>query len=79
MMVLAIYIIILLAIYAAPLTFTCPCVMDHHSLGPRPDIIGRRGAPMVRCSVLRLHHVIQLTVLMIPVCCSVTSVDIIPW
>ncbi|KAG7224687.1 hypothetical protein INR49_011484 [Caranx melampygus] len=46
-MVLVIYIIILLAIYAAPLTFTCPCIMDRHSLGPRPDIIGRRGAPML--------------------------------
>uniref|UniRef100_A0A4W6E1I5 Glycerophosphodiester phosphodiesterase domain containing 5 n=1 Tax=Lates calcarifer TaxID=8187 RepID=A0A4W6E1I5_LATCA len=46
-MVLLIYIIILLAIYLAPLTFTCPCIMDRHSLKPRPDIIGRRGAPML--------------------------------
>lgn len=46
-MVLLIYIFILLALYLAPLTFTCPCIMDRHSLKPRPDIIGRRGAPMV--------------------------------
>uniref|UniRef100_A0A3Q4ASN4 GP-PDE domain-containing protein n=1 Tax=Mola mola TaxID=94237 RepID=A0A3Q4ASN4_MOLML len=47
MIVLLIYIIILLALYLAPLTFTCPCVMDRHKLKPRPDIIGRRGAPML--------------------------------
>ncbi|XP_031166796.1 glycerophosphodiester phosphodiesterase domain-containing protein 5 isoform X1 [Sander lucioperca] len=46
-MVLLIYIVILLALYLAPLTFTCPCIMDRHSLRPRPDIIGRRGAPML--------------------------------
>ncbi|XP_049447492.1 glycerophosphodiester phosphodiesterase domain-containing protein 5 isoform X1 [Epinephelus fuscoguttatus] len=46
-LVLLIYIIILLALYLAPLTFTCPCIMDRHGLGPRPDIIGRRGAPML--------------------------------
>ncbi|XP_069021234.1 glycerophosphodiester phosphodiesterase domain-containing protein 5 isoform X4 [Embiotoca jacksoni] len=46
-MVLLIYILILLALYLAPLTFTCPCIMDRHSLKPRPDIIGRRGAPML--------------------------------
>nr|XP_057942969.1 glycerophosphodiester phosphodiesterase domain-containing protein 5 isoform X3 [Doryrhamphus excisus] len=47
MMVLIIYIIILLALYLAPLTFTCSCIMDHHGLKPRPDVIGRRGAPML--------------------------------
>ncbi|KAM3868887.1 glycerophosphodiester phosphodiesterase domain-containing protein 5 [Diretmus argenteus] len=46
-MVLLIYVGILLALYAAPLTFTCPCIMDRHSLRPRPDVIGRRGAPML--------------------------------
>ncbi|XP_075876040.1 glycerophosphodiester phosphodiesterase domain-containing protein 5 isoform X1 [Nelusetta ayraudi] len=47
MIVLLLYIVILLVLYLAPLTFTCPCVMDRHSLRPRPDIIGRRGAPML--------------------------------
>ncbi|XP_033955229.1 glycerophosphodiester phosphodiesterase domain-containing protein 5 isoform X4 [Pseudochaenichthys georgianus] len=45
--VLVIYIIILLAVYLAPLTFSCPCIMDRHTLRPQPDIIGRRGAPML--------------------------------
>ncbi|XP_076017519.1 glycerophosphodiester phosphodiesterase domain-containing protein 5 isoform X2 [Genypterus blacodes] len=45
--VLLIYVLILLALYLAPLTFTCPCIMDRHSLRPRPEIIGRRGAPML--------------------------------
>ncbi|XP_033970258.1 glycerophosphodiester phosphodiesterase domain-containing protein 5 isoform X3 [Trematomus bernacchii] len=45
--VLVIYFIILLAVYLAPLTFSCPCIMDRHTLRPRPDIIGRRGAPML--------------------------------
>lgn len=47
MMVLAVYIIILVALYLAPLLFTCPCVMDRHSLRARPEVIGRRGAPML--------------------------------
>lgn len=47
MMVLVVYAIILLTLYLAPLMFTCPCVMDRHSLRARPEIIGRRGAPML--------------------------------
>ncbi|KAF7663041.1 hypothetical protein LDENG_00219950 [Lucifuga dentata] len=47
LIVLLIYMCILLALYLAPLTFTCPCIMDRHSLKPRPGIIGRRGAPML--------------------------------
>lgn len=63
-MVLVVYIIILLALYLAPLTFTCPCIMDRHSLKPRPDIIGRRGAPMVSWCFARPHCLIQLIVQM---------------
>ncbi|XP_057677454.1 glycerophosphodiester phosphodiesterase domain-containing protein 5 isoform X2 [Corythoichthys intestinalis] len=47
MMVLITYIIILMALYVAPLSFSCPCVMDSRILKPRPDVIGRRGAPML--------------------------------
>ncbi|XP_029925653.1 glycerophosphodiester phosphodiesterase domain-containing protein 5 isoform X3 [Myripristis murdjan] len=47
MMVLLIYIGILVALYLAPLTFTCPCIMDRHTLQTRPEIMGRRGAPML--------------------------------
>ncbi|XP_040929737.1 glycerophosphodiester phosphodiesterase domain-containing protein 5 isoform X7 [Betta splendens] len=46
-MVLLVYVIILIAVYLAPLMFTCPCIMDQHRLKPRPDIIGQRGAPML--------------------------------
>ncbi|XP_044078692.1 glycerophosphodiester phosphodiesterase domain-containing protein 5 isoform X2 [Siniperca chuatsi] len=46
-MVLVSYIFILLALYLVPLTFNCPCIMDRHGLKPRPDVIGRRGAPML--------------------------------
>lgn len=68
--VLLLYIIILLALYLAPLTFTCPCIMDRHSLKPRPDIIGRRGAPMVSWCFSRPHCLILLIVQMddVPLC-----------
>ncbi|KAM9729688.1 glycerophosphodiester phosphodiesterase domain-containing protein 5 isoform 2-T3 [Menidia menidia] len=45
--VLLVYFMILLALCAAPLTFTCPCIMDRSTLKPRPEITGRRGAPML--------------------------------
>ncbi|XP_041865176.1 glycerophosphodiester phosphodiesterase domain-containing protein 5 [Melanotaenia boesemani] len=47
MMVLVVYFLILLAVCLAPLTFTCPCIMDRSTLKPRPNVIGRRGAPML--------------------------------
>ncbi|XP_030294826.1 glycerophosphodiester phosphodiesterase domain-containing protein 5 isoform X2 [Sparus aurata] len=46
-MVLLVYALVLVALYLVPLTFNCPCIMDRHRLKPRPDIIGRRGAPML--------------------------------
>ncbi|KAM9348658.1 glycerophosphodiester phosphodiesterase domain-containing protein 5 [Symphorus nematophorus] len=60
-MVLLIYIIILVTVYLAPLMFTCPCVMDRHSLKPRPDIIGRRGAPMLapENTMVSFHRALQ--------------------
>lgn len=54
---------ILLGLYVAPLYITSPCIMDPESLGPRPDVIGQRGAPMVSQraalsprKVLRVRH-----------------------
>ena len=61
-MVLLVYALVLVALYLAPLTFNCPCIMDRHSLKPRPDIIGRRGAPMVSWCFARPHCLIQLIV-----------------
>lgn len=61
MMVLAVYFIILISLYLAPLLFTCPCVMNRHSLTPRPEIIGRRGAPMMapENTVLSFNRALQ--------------------
>lgn len=61
-MVLFIYIVVLLALCLAPLTFTCPCIMDRHSLKPQPSVIGRRGAPMVSWGFARLYYLIHLIV-----------------
>lgn len=47
MIVLLVYLSVLLVLYMAPLAITSPCIMDRNSLKPRPDVIGRRGAPMV--------------------------------
>uniref|UniRef100_A0A8C7IBX1 Glycerophosphodiester phosphodiesterase domain containing 5 n=1 Tax=Oncorhynchus kisutch TaxID=8019 RepID=A0A8C7IBX1_ONCKI len=38
---------VLLVFYMVPLAITSPCIMDRNSLKPRPDVIGRRGAPML--------------------------------
>uniref|UniRef100_A0A8C7RU94 Glycerophosphodiester phosphodiesterase domain containing 5a n=1 Tax=Oncorhynchus mykiss TaxID=8022 RepID=A0A8C7RU94_ONCMY len=47
MIVLLVYLSVLLVLYMVPLAITSPCIMDRNSLKPRPDVIGRRGAPMV--------------------------------
>ncbi|KAF6729388.1 Glycerophosphodiester phosphodiesterase domain-containing protein 5 [Oryzias melastigma] len=62
LMVLVIYFVSLLAVCLAPITFTCPCIMDRHTLKARPDIIGRRGAPMLapENSLLSFHRALQL-------------------
>uniref|UniRef100_A0A3P8ZJJ0 GP-PDE domain-containing protein n=1 Tax=Esox lucius TaxID=8010 RepID=A0A3P8ZJJ0_ESOLU len=39
--------IVLLALYVVPLSISSPCIMDRTSLKPRPEVIGRRGAPML--------------------------------
>uniref|UniRef100_A0A3P9J2Z0 Glycerophosphodiester phosphodiesterase domain containing 5a n=1 Tax=Oryzias latipes TaxID=8090 RepID=A0A3P9J2Z0_ORYLA len=62
LMVLVIYFVSLLAVCLAPITFTCPCIMDRHTLKARPAIIGRRGAPMLapENSILSFHRALQL-------------------
>lgn len=61
--VLLLFFSVLLGLCVAPLYITSPCIMDAESLGPRPDVIGQRGAPMVsqratvlRQKVLRVRH-----------------------
>lgn len=46
---------VLLGLYVAPLYITSPCIMDPESLGPRPDVIGQRGAPMVSQRAAMFH------------------------
>uniref|UniRef100_A0A673LBU2 Glycerophosphodiester phosphodiesterase domain-containing protein 5-like n=1 Tax=Sinocyclocheilus rhinocerous TaxID=307959 RepID=A0A673LBU2_9TELE len=38
---------LLLVLYLVPLFISSPCIMDRSKLGPRPTVIGRRGAPML--------------------------------
>lgn len=45
--VFLVYLGVLLALYLAPLAISFPCIMERSSLKPRPDVIGRRGAPML--------------------------------
>ncbi|XP_016112058.1 glycerophosphodiester phosphodiesterase domain-containing protein 5-like [Sinocyclocheilus grahami] len=44
---LVIYVSLLLVLYLVPLFISSPCIMDRSKLGPRPAVIGRRGAPML--------------------------------
>ncbi|XP_052463766.1 glycerophosphodiester phosphodiesterase domain-containing protein 5 isoform X3 [Carassius gibelio] len=44
---LVIYVSLLLVLYLVPLFISSPCIIDRSKLGPRPAVIGRRGAPML--------------------------------
>lgn len=44
---LILYMGVLLALYLLPLVIYSPCIMNREDLGPRPNIIGNRGAPML--------------------------------
>ncbi|XP_056592469.1 glycerophosphodiester phosphodiesterase domain-containing protein 5 [Triplophysa dalaica] len=44
---LMVYVSVLLVLYLVPLFISSPCIMDRSKLGPRPAVIGRRGAPML--------------------------------
>ncbi|XP_018426736.1 PREDICTED: glycerophosphodiester phosphodiesterase domain-containing protein 5 [Nanorana parkeri] len=41
------YLAVVIALYLVPLTIYSPCIMDRKDLGPKPWIIGHRGAPML--------------------------------
>ncbi|XP_072258057.1 glycerophosphodiester phosphodiesterase domain-containing protein 5 isoform X2 [Pyxicephalus adspersus] len=41
------YFAVVIALYLVPLTIYSPCIMDRKDLGPKPWIIGHRGAPML--------------------------------
>ncbi|XP_035884696.1 glycerophosphodiester phosphodiesterase domain-containing protein 5 isoform X3 [Phyllostomus discolor] len=47
MAILCIFFAVVFALYLAPLTFSSPCIMEKKDLGPKPALIGHRGAPML--------------------------------
>uniref|UniRef100_A0A8C1WYQ7 Glycerophosphodiester phosphodiesterase domain containing 5a n=1 Tax=Cyprinus carpio TaxID=7962 RepID=A0A8C1WYQ7_CYPCA len=70
---LVIYVSLLLVLYLVPLFISSPCITDRSKLGPRPAVIGRRGAPMVSFIILVLNPV--------PVTCLATirNLDGVPF
>ncbi|XP_053780322.1 glycerophosphodiester phosphodiesterase domain-containing protein 5 isoform X3 [Desmodus rotundus] len=47
MAILCTFFAVVFALYLAPLTFSSPCIMEKKDLGPKPALIGHRGAPML--------------------------------
>ncbi|XP_069615511.1 glycerophosphodiester phosphodiesterase domain-containing protein 5-like isoform X3 [Ranitomeya imitator] len=41
------YLAVVIALYLVPMTISSPCIMEKDLLGPKPSIIGHRGAPML--------------------------------
>lgn len=46
-LLLGLFLLPLVALYLLPLGLYSPCIMESGSLGPRPALIGHRGAPML--------------------------------
>uniref|UniRef100_A0A8C3XPR5 Glycerophosphodiester phosphodiesterase domain containing 5 n=1 Tax=Chelydra serpentina TaxID=8475 RepID=A0A8C3XPR5_CHESE len=47
MLIFTAYFAVVVALYLVPLTVSSPCIMERKDLGPKPAIIGHRGAPML--------------------------------
>uniref|UniRef100_A0A8C4VJW4 Glycerophosphodiester phosphodiesterase domain containing 5 n=1 Tax=Gopherus evgoodei TaxID=1825980 RepID=A0A8C4VJW4_9SAUR len=47
MLIFTAYFAVVAALYLVPLTVSSPCIMEKKNLGPKPAIIGHRGAPML--------------------------------
>lgn len=47
MLMFTAYLAVVVALYLVPLTISSPCIMEKKALGPKPAILGHRGAPMV--------------------------------
>ncbi|XP_019305403.1 glycerophosphodiester phosphodiesterase domain-containing protein 5 isoform X7 [Panthera pardus] len=45
--ILCIFFAMVFAFYLVPLTISSPCIMEKKDLGPKPALIGHRGAPML--------------------------------
>lgn len=50
---MAVYLVVLSALYLVPLGLYSPCIKEKGTLGPAPALIGHRGAPMVRKYLMR--------------------------
>ncbi|KAM4664924.1 glycerophosphoinositol inositolphosphodiesterase GDPD2 isoform 1-T1 [Discoglossus pictus] len=44
---LAVYLVILCALYVSPIFISSPCIMKPNQLPPKPKLFGHRGAPML--------------------------------
>ncbi|NXF39371.1 GDPD5 protein, partial [Nyctibius bracteatus] len=47
MLMFTAYLAVVVALYLVPLTISSPCIMERKALGPKPAVIGHRGAPML--------------------------------
>uniref|UniRef100_A0A452EMR3 Glycerophosphodiester phosphodiesterase domain containing 5 n=1 Tax=Capra hircus TaxID=9925 RepID=A0A452EMR3_CAPHI len=45
--ILGTFFTVVFTLYLAPLTISSPCIMEKKDLGPKPALIGHRGAPML--------------------------------
>ncbi|XP_035121296.1 glycerophosphodiester phosphodiesterase domain-containing protein 5 isoform X3 [Callithrix jacchus] len=45
--ILCTFFTVVFALYLVPLTISSPCIMEKKDLGPKPALIGHRGAPML--------------------------------
>lgn len=45
--ILCTFFTVVFLLYLAPLAISSPCIMEKKDLGPKPALIGHRGAPMV--------------------------------
>nr|XP_045364760.1 glycerophosphodiester phosphodiesterase domain-containing protein 5 isoform X1 [Camelus bactrianus]XP_045364761.1 glycerophosphodiester phosphodiesterase domain-containing protein 5 isoform X1 [Camelus bactrianus]XP_045364762.1 glycerophosphodiester phosphodiesterase domain-containing protein 5 isoform X1 [Camelus bactrianus] len=45
--ILGTFFAVVFTLYLAPLTISSPCIMEKKDLGPKPALIGHRGAPML--------------------------------
>ncbi|XP_023501472.1 glycerophosphodiester phosphodiesterase domain-containing protein 5 isoform X2 [Equus caballus] len=48
MAILCTFFAVVFALYLAPLSISSPCIMEKKDLGPKPALIGHRGAPMLQ-------------------------------
>ncbi|NXN95532.1 GDPD5 protein, partial [Rhinopomastus cyanomelas] len=45
MLMLTAYLAVVVALYLVPLSISSPCIMERAALGPKPAVVGHRGAP----------------------------------